>query len=32
MIYGTLFMLQHAAYPDLDGSTSYFGVYDGHGG
>ncbi|XP_021691184.2 probable protein phosphatase 2C 60 isoform X5 [Hevea brasiliensis] len=22
----------HAAYPDLDGSTSFFGVYDGHGG
>ncbi|KAK4748290.1 hypothetical protein SAY87_014876 [Trapa incisa] len=22
----------HAAYPDLDDSTSYFGVYDGHGG
>jgi len=23
---------QHAAYPDLDSSTSFFGVYDGHGG
>ncbi|XP_012450275.1 probable protein phosphatase 2C 60 [Gossypium raimondii] len=22
----------HAAYPDLDASTSFFGVYDGHGG
>ncbi|KAI5600661.1 hypothetical protein POPTR_001G043000v4 [Populus trichocarpa] len=22
----------HAAYPDLDSSTSFFGVYDGHGG
>ncbi|XP_040968932.1 probable protein phosphatase 2C 60 isoform X2 [Gossypium arboreum] len=22
----------HAAYPDLDESTSFFGVYDGHGG
>ncbi|XP_031376183.1 probable protein phosphatase 2C 60 [Punica granatum] len=22
----------HAAYPDLDDSTSFFGVYDGHGG
>ncbi|KAM0034787.1 putative protein-serine/threonine phosphatase [Helianthus debilis subsp. tardiflorus] len=22
----------HAAYPDLDCSTSFFGVYDGHGG
>ncbi|KAF5748113.1 hypothetical protein HS088_TW04G00063 [Tripterygium wilfordii] len=22
----------HAALPDLDGSTSFFGVYDGHGG
>ncbi|CAL2233528.1 unnamed protein product [Prunus armeniaca] len=22
----------HAAYPDLDTSTSFFGVYDGHGG
>ncbi|XP_010265542.1 PREDICTED: probable protein phosphatase 2C 60 isoform X2 [Nelumbo nucifera] len=22
----------HAAYPDLDGTTSFFGVYDGHGG
>lgn len=22
----------HAAYPYLDGSTSFFGVYDGHGG
>ncbi|KAM1011576.1 hypothetical protein ACFX13_047668 [Malus domestica] len=22
----------HAAYPDFDGSTSFFGVYDGHGG
>ncbi|KAA8540556.1 hypothetical protein F0562_024525 [Nyssa sinensis] len=22
----------HAAYPDLDGSLSFFGVYDGHGG
>jgi protein phosphatase 1G len=22
----------HAAYTDLDGSTSFFGVYDGHGG
>ncbi|GLT38261.1 hypothetical protein SLA2020_125210 [Shorea laevis] len=22
----------HAAYPDLDGSMSFFGVYDGHGG
>ncbi|KAK4590089.1 hypothetical protein RGQ29_020594 [Quercus rubra] len=22
----------HAAYPDLDRSTSFFGVYDGHGG
>ncbi|KAK1576125.1 hypothetical protein Q3G72_011152 [Acer saccharum] len=22
----------HAAYPDLDNSTSFFGVYDGHGG
>ncbi|KAA8542002.1 hypothetical protein F0562_023154 [Nyssa sinensis] len=22
----------HAACPDLDGSTSFFGVYDGHGG
>ncbi|GKA11335.1 probable protein phosphatase 2C 60, partial [Tanacetum coccineum] len=22
----------HAAHPDLDGSTSFFGVYDGHGG
>ncbi|XP_071723946.1 probable protein phosphatase 2C 60 [Rutidosis leptorrhynchoides] len=22
----------HAAYPDLDPSTSFFGVYDGHGG
>nr|DAD27472.1 TPA_asm: hypothetical protein HUJ06_028940 [Nelumbo nucifera] len=21
----------HAAYPDLDGTTSFFGVYDGHG-
>jgi hypothetical protein len=24
--------LQHAAYPNLDGCTSFFGVYDGHGG
>lgn len=24
--------MQHAAYPDLDDSTSFFGVYDGHGG
>ncbi|RYR40978.1 hypothetical protein Ahy_A09g046720 isoform B [Arachis hypogaea] len=23
---------KHAAYPDLDDSTSFFGVYDGHGG
>ncbi|KAE8732820.1 putative protein phosphatase 2C 70 [Hibiscus syriacus] len=23
---------KHAAYPDLDASTSFFGVYDGHGG
>ncbi|KAK4784966.1 hypothetical protein SAY86_001655 [Trapa natans] len=22
----------HAAYPDLDSTTSFFGVYDGHGG
>lgn len=22
----------HAAYPNLDSSTSFFGVYDGHGG
>ncbi|GKV03145.1 hypothetical protein SLEP1_g15500 [Rubroshorea leprosula] len=22
----------HAAYPDLDASTAFFGVYDGHGG
>ncbi|XP_047325525.1 probable protein phosphatase 2C 60 [Impatiens glandulifera] len=22
----------HAAYPDLDANTSFFGVYDGHGG
>ncbi|XP_022869232.1 probable protein phosphatase 2C 60 isoform X2 [Olea europaea var. sylvestris] len=22
----------HAAIPDLDASTSFFGVYDGHGG
>ncbi|XP_020570654.1 probable protein phosphatase 2C 60 [Phalaenopsis equestris] len=22
----------HAAFPDLNGSTSFFGVYDGHGG
>ncbi|KAK4600576.1 hypothetical protein RGQ29_010289 [Quercus rubra] len=22
----------HAAFPDLDPSTSFFGVYDGHGG
>ncbi|PKI33994.1 hypothetical protein CRG98_045612 [Punica granatum] len=22
----------HAAYPDLDSNTSFFGVYDGHGG
>ncbi|KAJ1290793.1 hypothetical protein BS78_02G270300 [Paspalum vaginatum] len=22
----------HAAFPDLDGCTSFFGVYDGHGG
>nr|GEV39217.1 probable protein phosphatase 2C 60 isoform X1 [Tanacetum cinerariifolium] len=22
----------HVAHPDLDGSTSFFGVYDGHGG
>ena len=27
-----LWFLQHAAYPDLDSLTSYFGVYDGHGG
>ncbi|KAJ0007536.1 hypothetical protein Pint_30350 [Pistacia integerrima] len=25
-------ILQHAAYPDLDDCTSFFGVYDGHGG
>jgi len=24
--------LQHAALPDLDDCTSFFGVYDGHGG
>lgn len=23
---------QHAALPDLDNCTSFFGVYDGHGG
>jgi len=23
---------QHAALPDLDDCTSFFGVYDGHGG
>lgn len=28
----TVFLLQDAAYPDLDRSTSFFGVYDGHGG
>lgn len=27
-----LILLQHAALPDLDSSTSFFGVYDGHGG
>lgn len=26
------FYLQHAALPDLDDCTSFFGVYDGHGG
>lgn len=25
-------VLQHAAFPDLDDCTSFFGVYDGHGG
>lgn len=25
-------ILQHAAYPNLDASTAFFGVYDGHGG
>lgn len=25
-------VLQHAALPDLDDCTSFFGVYDGHGG
>lgn len=25
-------MSQHAAVPDLDNCTSFFGVYDGHGG
>lgn len=25
-------LLQHAAIPDFDGSTSFFAVYDGHGG
>ncbi|KAL8130036.1 hypothetical protein V2J09_019191 [Rumex salicifolius] len=24
--------IKHAAYPDLDPNTSFFGVYDGHGG
>ncbi|KAG8379676.1 hypothetical protein BUALT_Bualt07G0113800 [Buddleja alternifolia] len=27
-----LSLLQHAAFSNLDGSTSFFGVYDGHGG
>ncbi|CAA2999538.1 G-type lectin S-receptor-like serine threonine-kinase SD3-1 [Olea europaea subsp. europaea] len=27
-----LFFLKHAALTDLDASTSFFGVYDGHGG
>lgn len=27
-----LFFLKHAAVTDLDASTSFFGVYDGHGG
>lgn len=25
-------ILQHAAFTNLDDSTSFFGVYDGHGG
>lgn len=25
-------VFQHAALPDLDDCTSFFGVYDGHGG
>lgn len=28
----SLIFFQHAAFPDLDASTSFFGVYDGHGG
>lgn len=32
MCFSPVCTLQHAAIPDLDSSTSFFAVYDGHGG